>query len=140
MRDLTNIKIAVDFDGTIVEHAYPDIGKEILFAFSTLRQLQDRGALLILWTYRTGPQLTAALEFCKKNGVEFYAVNANYPEEKPEDGMPRKINAEMYIDDKNVGGFPGWGEIMNLIDPWSVKVEEAMKSAKAKRFGIFSKK
>jgi hypothetical protein len=140
MKDLTNVKIAIDFDGTIVEHAYPAIGREILFAFSSLKHLQEQGALLILWTYRTGPQLEAALEFCKKNGVEFYAVNANYPEERPEDGMPRKINAEIYIDDKNAGGFPGWGEIMDMIDPWSEREEEAIKSSRGKRFNIFSKK
>jgi hypothetical protein len=140
MRNLTNVKIAIDFDGTIVEHEYPAIGKEILFAISSLKHLQEQGALLILWTYRTGRELDAAVEFCRKRGIEFYAVNANYPEEKPEDGMPRKINAEIYIDDKNVGGFPGWGEIMDMIDPWSVKEEEALKASKGKRFGLFSKK
>jgi len=140
MRDLTNIKIAVDFDGTIVEHDYPDIGKEMLFAFSTMKALQERGALLLLWTFRTGSELEAAVTFCKKNGVEFYAVNSNYPEEKPTDGMPRKINAEIYIDDKNIGGFPGWGEVMNIIDPWSDQEKEIIKAIKKKRFHIFSKK
>ena len=140
MRDLTNIKIAVDFDGTIVEHDYPDIGKEMLFAFTTLKKLQERGALLILWTFRTGNELNDAVAFCKKNGVEFYAVNANYPEEKPSDGMPRKINADIYIDDKNIGGFPGWGEIMNILDPWSEQEKEIVKAINKKRFGIFSKK
>jgi hydroxymethylpyrimidine pyrophosphatase-like HAD family hydrolase len=80
MRDLTNIKIAVDFDGTIVEHDYPEIGKERLFAFITLRELQKRGALLILWTIRTGTELDEAVEYCRANGIEFYAVNRNYPE------------------------------------------------------------
>jgi hypothetical protein len=140
MRDLSNIKIAVDFDGTIVEHEYPAIGKEILFAFFTLRELQKRGALLILWTFRSGPELAAAVEYCKKNGVEFYAVNSNYPEEKWADGMPRKINAEIYIDDKNLGGFPGWGEVMNFIDPWSEKEKEALKLIKGKRLGVFGRK
>ena len=46
------LRIAVDFDGTIVEHQYPAIGKELLFAFETLRQLQKQGHQLILWTYR----------------------------------------------------------------------------------------
>jgi len=54
MRDLTNIKIAIDFDGTIVDHEYPAIGKEKLFAFITLKELQKRGALLIMWTFRRG--------------------------------------------------------------------------------------
>lgn len=140
MKDLTNVKIAVDFDGTIVEHDYPAIGREIMFAFASLKQLQEQGALLILWTYRTGSLLEAAIDYCRKNGIEFYAVNANYPEEKPEDGMPRKINADIYIDDRNAGGFPGWGEIMDIIDPWSEKEAAAMKSIRGKRFGFFSKK
>jgi hypothetical protein len=54
MIDINNIKIAVDFDGTIVDHQYPDIGKENLFAFQTLKELEKRGARLILWTFRTG--------------------------------------------------------------------------------------
>ena len=53
----TPLKIAVDFDGTIVEHKYPEIGKEILFAIDTLKALQKQKHLLILWTYRTGKEL-----------------------------------------------------------------------------------
>ena len=65
MKDLTNVKIAVDFDGTIVEHDYPAIGREIMFAFASLKQLQEQGALLILWTYRTGSLLDAAIDYCR---------------------------------------------------------------------------
>ena len=46
--------IAVDFDGTIVEDAYPKIGKTRIFAFETLKRLQQDGHRLILWTYRSG--------------------------------------------------------------------------------------
>ena len=81
MVDLTGLKIAVDFDGTIVEHEYPEIGKEKLFAFHTLKELEKMGASLILWTFRTGKELDEAVEYCRKNGIEFYAVNKNYPEE-----------------------------------------------------------
>ncbi|HZM13944.1 MAG TPA: hypothetical protein VFB86_07190, partial [Bacteroidales bacterium] len=94
------MKIAIDFDGTIVEHDYPEIGKEKLFAFITLRELQKRGALLILWTIRTGTELDEAVEYCRVNGIEFYAVNRNYPEEKWVDDTPRKLNADIFIDDK----------------------------------------
>ena len=73
--------IAVDFDGTIVEQNYPKIGKEISFAIETLKMLQGKGHRLILWTYRAGRQLDDALEFCSSHGLEFYAVNKNYPEE-----------------------------------------------------------
>lgn len=107
--------IAVDFDGTIVEHRYPEIGKEKLFAFETLKALQKQGHLLILWTFRAGKELDEAVEFCRKNGLEFYAVNKSYPEEKFDTTISRKINAELFIDDRNIGGFPGWGEIYQML-------------------------
>jgi len=107
--------IAVDFDGTIVEHRYPDIGKEKLFAFETLKALQEQGHLLILWTFRTGEDLEEAVAFCHRNGVEFYAVNKSFPEEEFDGTMSRKISADVFIDDRNVGGFPGWGEIYQML-------------------------
>ena len=85
--------IAVDFDGTIVEDAYPDIGKPKLFAFDTLKRFKEDGHRLILWTYRSGQRLKEAVEFCKKNGIEFYAVNQSFPEEELNDDRSRKINA-----------------------------------------------
>lgn len=127
MIDFTNIKIAIDFDGTIVEHQYPEIGKEKLFAFQTLKELEKKGARLILWTFRTGKELDAAIEFCRKNGIEFYAVNKNYPEEVPDDSISRKINADIYIDDKNIGGFPGWSEVWQLFFPFEAQQKEAEK-------------
>jgi len=112
------LKIAVDFDGTIVEHKYPEIGKEMLFAFDTLKALQKQRHQLILWTYRSGRELDEAVEYCRKNGVEFYAVNKSYPEEEFDETMSsRKIEADLFIDDRNVGGFPGWGEIYQMIHP-----------------------
>lgn len=65
------MRIAVDFDGTIVEHAYPAIGKEKLFAFQTLIELQKLGFQLILWTYRTGKELEEAVESAEKMGLNF---------------------------------------------------------------------
>jgi hydroxymethylpyrimidine pyrophosphatase-like HAD family hydrolase len=108
--------IAVDFDGTIVEHQYPAIGKTKLFAFETLKALQKKNHSLILWTFRSGKFLDEAVEFCKKNGVEFYAVNRNYPEEVFDPSVSRKVNAEVFIDDRNLGGFPGWSRIWELLE------------------------
>ena len=108
--------IAVDFDGTIVEHKYPRIGRTKLFAFETLKQLHKEGHQLILWTYRAGKELKEAVEFCKKNGIEFYAVNRSYKEELfDENKISRKIYADIYIDDRNIGGFLGWSEIWKMI-------------------------
>ena len=113
---LSNKKLAIDFDGTIVEDAYPSIGKPKIFAFETLKKLQSEGYRLILWTYRHGKSLEEAVEFCRKNGVEFYAVNSSFEGEIFDDEtQSRKIDADLFIDDRNLGGFPGWGEIYNII-------------------------
>ena len=109
--------IAIDFDGTLVEHKYPEIGKEIPFAFETLRRLQQDRHRLILWTVREGKLLEEALAFCRERGVEFYAVNRDYPEEEKEANRhySRKIKADLFIDDRNLGGLPDWGTIYEMI-------------------------
>jgi len=116
------IKIAVDFDGTIVENKYPAIGEPKLFAFETLKELHKRGFVLILWTFRTGKQLNEAVEFCRTNGVEFYAVNKSYPEEILDNETSRKIDADIFIDDRNLGGFPGWSRTWQLFFPESKNI------------------
>ncbi len=133
--------IAVDFDGTIVEHEYPHIGKEIPFAFYTLKKLQNEGHLLILWTSRKGKELEEAVEFCKKNGVEFYAINKNYPEEIWNEDTARKIVADIYIDDRNLGGFPGWGEAYQMIyGIYLTNSPQKLKLKKKRNWKIFLKK
>ena len=109
--------IAVDFDGTIVEHRYPAIGKERPFATDTLKKLIKDGHRLILWTVREGRLLEEAVEFCRERGVEFYAVNRDYPEEEKEHNKhySRKLKADVWIDDRNVGGLPDWGTIYEMI-------------------------
>jgi len=111
------MRIAIDFDGTIVEHQYPKIGKEKLFAFETMKEMQKKGWKLILWTFRTGKELEEAVDFCRKREIEFYAVNKNYPEEEFNESVSRKIDADIYIDDRNLGGIPGWGEIWQILNP-----------------------
>lgn len=110
------MKIAVDFDGTIVEHRYPAIGETKPFAFETLRELQKKGHQLLLWTYRWGKELDEAVEFCRKNGLEFYAVNKNYPEEVfSEEECSRKLDVDLFIDDRNIGGFVEWSEVWRIL-------------------------
>ena len=109
------MKIAVDFDGTIVTHKYPAIGEELLFAIETLKELQRQQHQLILWTFRTGEELNEAIAYCQQRGLEFYAVNKNYPEEVFDESISRKINADLYIDDRNLGGFPGWSVVYEMI-------------------------
>lgn len=108
--------IAIDFDGTLVEHKYPEIGKEIPFATSTLKMLIKDRHRLILWTVRKGKLLDEAVEWCKERGVEFYAVNKNFPEEDVDNGNGYcKIDADLFIDDRNLGGLPDWGRIYQMI-------------------------
>lgn len=109
--------IAVDFDGTIVEHRYPEIGNEIPFATDTLKMLIEDRHKLILWSVREGKLLDDAVEWCRQRGVEFYAVNRDFPEEDENKNkhFSRKLKADVWIDDRNVGGLPDWGTIYNMI-------------------------
>ena len=108
--------IAVDFDGTIVEHIYPEIGREIPFATDTLKMLIKDGHRLILWSVREGTLLDEAIEWCRQRGVEFYAVNKDYPEEtQNHDHYSRKLKVDLFIDDRNIGGLPDWGLIYRMI-------------------------
>ena len=111
--------IAVDFDGTIVSHDFPGIGKEIPFAVATLRTLIAEGHKVILWTSRDGDLLKDALEWCAARGLKFYAVNSNYPDNsivpvEKRRGSP-KVVADIYIDDRNLGGIPEWGVIYSMV-------------------------
>lgn len=109
--------IAVDFDGTIVEHKYPKIGSEIPFATDTLKMLIKDGHQLILWSVREGELLQEAVDWCHERGVDFWAVNKDYPEEEKEKNnhFSRKLKADFFIDDRNVGGLPEWGQIYQMI-------------------------
>lgn len=128
------LTIAVDFDGTIVENAFPNIGKPRLFAFETLLKLQEEGHRLILWTYRHADHLNEAVEFCRKNGIEFYAINKSFPEEQFDYSASRKILADLYIDDRNIGGVLGWGEIYQLLTDQQAPIP---KKTKKGFFGLF---
>lgn len=109
--------IAIDFDGTIVEHKYPKIGSEIPFATDTLKMLIKDGHRLILWSVREGELLQEAVEWCHTKGVDFWAVNKDYPEEEKDKNnhFSRKLKVDMFIDDRNLGGLPDWGTIYQMI-------------------------
>ncbi len=98
--------VAVDFDGTIVEHEFPGIGNPVPGAFAWLKTLQDAGAKLVLWTMRSdgqkhGDTLTQAVRFCEANGVTFWGVNSN-PQQASWTTSP-KAYAHVYIDDAAAG-------------------------------------
>ena len=127
--------IAIDFDGTLVEHRYPEIGKEIPFAFETLRRLQQDRHRLILWTVREGRLLDEALAFCRERGIEFYAVNRDYPEEEKGANRhySRKLKADLFIDDRNLGGLPDWGTIYEMVTQ-KLSYEDLMRKYEAESY------
>ncbi len=119
-----SLLIAVDFDGTIVEHKFPEVGPEILDAFRVLKRLQDANHRLILWTCRENEKkrkyLDEAVQYCTKRGINFVSVNCNRPEDDFRDGDLvlggcRKVFAHYYIDDRNIGGFIGWLKIEEIL-------------------------
>lgn len=118
--------IAVDFDGTVVEHKFPEIGtilpgvKETMFKI--IQMFPD--TTFILWTCRTGIHLAEAEMFCKGRNLPFmyYNENAHHLSFKP---VP-KIYADIYIDDHNLGqaGFPlSWSNVFHEVDLWRVHNE-----------------
>jgi hypothetical protein len=136
------MKIAVDFDGTIVEEAYPKIGKPMPFAIDVLKKLQEEeGHQLILWTVREGKLLDEAVEYCRVRGVEFYAVNKLVPD-NIDILMPRKVAVDIFIDDRNVGGLPDWGLIYRMItknETWENVFTPQNELPKTKNKGLFGK-
>jgi hypothetical protein len=121
--------IAVDFDGTIVTHKYPDIGEELPFAIETLKTLISEGHKIILWSVREGKLLDEAVNWCHKRGVDFYAINKDYPEEDISKNMyfSRKLKVDYFIDDRNIGGLPDWGTIYRIINEKKTLMEIMME-------------
>ena len=123
--------IAVDFDGTIVDHRYPSIGKEIPGAIETLKKVVKEGNRLILWTVREGDLLQDAVDFCRSRGLEFFAVNSNVPQNdfflSSAKAVSGKVSADIYIDDRNIGGLPDWDTIYALINGIREKKQKKYK-------------
>lgn len=95
--------IAVDFDGTLCENKYPEIGKPKFDVIARLFIEQTEGAKIILWTCRTGRHLKDAVKWCENIGLHFDAVNENLPEIiKSFGGDNRKIFANECWDDRAV--------------------------------------
>jgi len=111
--------IAVDFDGTIVNHEYPEIGTGKSEAWNTLIAMRRAGHSLVLWTCRENDEhrnyLDEAVEHCRRNGVVFDAVNSTPEWGEFRSGGGRKVVADVYIDDRNIGGFLGWRRYAELL-------------------------
>ena len=109
--------IAVDFDGTIVRNNYPDIKGCTPYAHEVLNRLHAEGHYIIIWTCRTGELLLSAINFLLHEGIPFDRVNDHNPTNKAKYGdAGNKVYADVYIDDKNIGGFLGWLECEEIIN------------------------
>lgn len=109
--------LAIDFDGTIVEHKFPYIGKLLPGAKETINKWKDEGHRIIIWTCRNMVEpaypeiedatIFGAKRFLDENGIKYDAINSDV-ESVPFYIQARKVFADIYIDDRNLGGFPGW--------------------------------
>lgn len=98
--------IAVDFDGTLVEDKFPEIGEPIQSVWQDLFRAQNSGVKIILWTSRDNERLKAAVEFCTARGLHFDAINDNLDECKILfNNDTRKVYANEYWDDKAIGAY-----------------------------------
>lgn len=100
----TGYIIAVDFDGTLSRAGWPYCGDPNIELINKLINLRKEGVKVILWSCRSGIEEQAAVEWCKRYGLEFDAVNQNLPELVESWGGEdtRKIYADEYWDDKSV--------------------------------------
>jgi hypothetical protein len=99
--------IAVDFDGTLCDVAFPKIGKQTedqKELMKSLIDLRSKGCKLILWTNRGNnlkyPCLDEAVQWCRDRGLEFDSVNENIPNQEKLSGPSPKVMADVYLDDK----------------------------------------
>lgn len=105
--------ISIDYDDTIVYADYPNIGVIKPFAAIVINQLYDEGHTIIINTCRSGEHEAAAAQYLTESGVQFHHINENHPDNIAQyDSDSRKIFADVYIDDKQLGGLPEhWLEI-----------------------------
>ena len=98
--------IAVDFDGTLVEDKFPEIGAPREHVWADLKEAQDSGAKIILWTSRDHERLKEAVEYCVSRGLHFDAINSNLDEcQVMFNNDTRKVYANEYWDDKAISSY-----------------------------------
>lgn len=105
--------ISIDYDDTIVHADYPNIGTIKPHAREVINNLYNEGHFIIIWTCRSGEHESAAAQYLIEMGVKFHHINENHPENIVQyDSDSRKIFADIYIDDKQLGGLPeSWIDI-----------------------------
>lgn len=108
--------LAIDFDGTITTGPYPAIGGLNKGAKLYINKLYAEGYYIIINTCRSGERLKEAKTFLDAQGIAYHLINENDPDNIKRYGQDtRKIFAHLYIDDKNLQGFPGWRRAYRII-------------------------
>lgn len=109
---MNKLLIGLDYDGTVVHHAFPEVGEFQEDAVRVLKRITDAGHKLILWTCREdtkhGWHLSDAVNKLMDAGIPLRSVNENHPDDYYFDFPTRKLNCDLFLDDRVVGGFPGW--------------------------------
>jgi len=118
--------VAVDFDGTLCEETFPEIGTPNYVALYTMIKFRKNGGKVILWTCRTDQYLLDAINFCYEHGLQFDAVNRNDPDHlkewlkaHPDSSTSPKPYADMYIDDKGNTEL-NWTKIRKELLKWKL--------------------
>lgn len=121
--------IAIDFDGTICRGKYPAIEGAQPYAREVITRLHEGGHYIIIWTCRTGERLLEAVNWLLEQKIPFDRINDHHPDNLREYGNigGKKIYAHCYIDDKNLGGFPGWLEAEREINRSELKDKDRLK-------------
>lgn len=98
---MRRIYVAIDFDGTMVTHEFPEIGSEI-GAWDWIRKIQDMPEVrIILNTMRSGEHLGQAVDTCLRNGIKLFGINTNPTQS--DWTVSNKPYAHIYIDDAALG-------------------------------------
>jgi len=108
--------IAIDFDGCVVTHRYPQIGQMLGQARYIINKLYDEGYFIIIWTCRGGVDLVNAINWMDEFGIKYHNINENAPYDMIHFKPAPKIYADVYIDDRNLQGFPGWEKAYEIIN------------------------
>ncbi|HEY8560501.1 MAG TPA: hypothetical protein VIL74_09000 [Pyrinomonadaceae bacterium] len=95
--------VAVDFDGTCVEHRYPDVGRDVPYCFEVLKRLEANGVKIILWTMRSGKTLQDAVDWFAQKNIPLWGVNENPEQIETKWSTSPKAYAPIYIDDAALG-------------------------------------
>lgn len=113
---------AIDFDGTIVEDKFPEIGRLKFSSIYVMKRLQAADHKVILWTCRTNTAyrdyLVEACVFLNHNAFKPDAINHNIDRMEPF-GQP-KVIADFYLDDKGFPPFMGWLDFEVLMEEMGI--------------------